>query len=73
MHKDGKSYRQIAECVGRDVSTMHYIIKKSKIEDTIANKQRTSRPNKLSAREQKIVLREIKKDQKISVPNCSND
>ena len=68
MHKDGKSSRQIAECVGKSVSIVHYIIKESKTEDTVANKQRKGRPNKLSAREQKIVFCEIKKDLKISVP-----
>ena len=54
MHKDEKSYRQITECVGRSVSTVHYIIKKYKTEGTVVNKQRTGRPNKLSGREKKL-------------------
>lgn len=71
FHKEGKSYREIAELVGRCVSTIHYIIKKSKTEETITNKHRTGRPKKLTSREEKIIIREIKKDPNISAANLA--
>ncbi|KAK2578078.1 hypothetical protein KPH14_001026 [Odynerus spinipes] len=65
-HKQGKSYREIAELIGRCLSTVPYIIKQSKTEHTVLNKHRTGRPKKLTQREEKMVVREIKKDPHIS-------
>ena len=57
-------------CEQKCINSARYY-KKSKTEGIVANKQRTGRPNKLSARERKIILREIKKDPKISTPQLA--
>ena len=61
LHENGKSYNEIAGIVNRSKSTIHYIIKKSKNEGTLANKDRSGRPKKLTGREEKVIIRELKK------------
>ena len=60
LHKEGKSYKEIASLVSRSKSTIHYIIKKYNTKGNIANEQRSGRPRKLTPREEKLLLREIK-------------
>ena len=61
LYEDGKSYNEIAGIVNRSKSTIHYIIKKSKNKGTLAYKARSSRPKKLTGREEKVIIRELKK------------
>ena len=61
LHENGKSYNEIAEIVDRSKCTIHYIIKKSKNEETLANKARSDRSKKLTGREEKFIIRELKK------------
>ena len=61
LHEDGKSYNKIDGIVNRNKSTIHYIIKKWKNDGTLANKTRSDRPKKLSGREEKVIIRELKK------------
>ena len=41
--------------------TIHYIIKTSKNEGTLANKARSGRPKKLTGRTEKVIIRELKR------------
>lgn len=59
-----KNHKQTVELVGKFVSTMYYIIKKLKNEETITNKHSTDWLK--TDREEKIIIHEIKKDQNIS-------
>ena len=52
--------------MGRFVSPVHYIVRIAKNEKTIVNKHRTGRPKKLTSREEKYILGEIKKDPNVS-------
>ena len=60
IHGDGKSYNEIGGIVNRSY-TIHYIIKTSKNEGTLANKARSGRPKKLTGRTEKVIIRELKK------------
>ncbi|CAK9806411.1 hypothetical protein ANTPLA_LOCUS4874 [Anthophora plagiata] len=71
LHEDGKSYNEIIEIVNRSKSTIHYIIKKSKNEGSLANKARSGRPKKLTGREKKVIIREIKKNLTTSAPQLA--
>lgn len=57
-----ENHKQIVELVEKFVSTIHCIIKKS----IKLNEHRTNRSNKRNRREEKVIIREIKKD-----PNSS--
>ena len=71
LHKEGKSYKEIASLVSRSKSTIHYIIKKYNINGNIANEQRSGRPKELTPREEELLLREIKKDPFTSAPKLA--
>ena len=60
-HVDDKSYNEIAGIVNRSKCTRHYYIRKSKNEGTLANKARSDRSKKLTGREEKVIIRELKK------------
>ena len=62
---------KLLKLIGRSVSTVHYIVRKAKNEKTIVNKHRTGRPKKLTSREEKYILREIKKDPNVSAPELA--
>lgn len=68
LHNENKSYLEIAKLLNRSKSTIHYIVKKSKTEGNITNKKRTGRPKKLTPREEKMIIREIKKNPSTSAP-----
>lgn len=59
-----ENHKQTAELVGKFVSTMYYIIKKLKSEESITNKHSAGRPK--TGREEKIIINAIKKDPNIS-------
>jgi len=63
---DGKTYGEISKLLNINRSTIHYIIKKSKSEETVKNKYRSGRPKKLTEREERALIGEIKKNPKIS-------
>lgn len=71
LHEEGKSYQEIAKHINRSKSTVHYIIKKSKNEGSILNNARTGRPKKLTSKEEKLVIREIRKNPCISAPQLA--
>lgn len=58
---------QINKLLDRYVFTIRGISEKSEeTEETIANRHRTDRPEKLTGREGKMIIRELKKDRNIS-------
>jgi len=57
---------EISKLLNINRSTIHYIIKKSKSERTVKNKYRSGRPKKLTEREERALIGEIKKNPKIS-------
>ena len=61
LHEDDKSYNEIAGTVNGSKSMIHYIVKKWKNEGRHANKTRSSGPKKLTGREEKVIIRELKK------------
>ncbi|CAK9832042.1 Transposable element Tc1 transposase [Anthophora retusa] len=71
LHAEGKSYKEIGAIVGRSKSTVCYIIKKINMDGNSANKVRSGRPKKLTPREEKAVLREVKKNPFISAPKLA--
>lgn len=71
-HIKGKSYLQIADFVDRSKSTVQYVIKNIITNGNVVNKLRKGGPRKLTTREEKAVIREIKKDPKLSAPKLAS-
>lgn len=67
-HKEKKSYSEIAKVVRLPRSTVATIIHRYKNEDRVASIKQTGRPKKLSERQERILLFEVKKNPKISAP-----
>lgn len=63
-YKLGKTEKSIAEIVQKPRTTIHYIIKKFKTENTVINKERTGRPRKLTEIDERRIVREVRKDPK---------
>jgi transposase len=71
LHMEGKSYLKIANLVNRSKSAIQYVIKNIKTNGDVVNKQRKGGPRKLTTREEKAVIREIKKEPRISGPKLA--
>lgn len=69
LYQRGYTYAKIADEIGKGISTVGYIIKKFKDENLIANKSRKGRPKKLTEREEKRILREVKQNPRTSATN----
>lgn len=65
------SGRQIAKKMLLPPSTVNYIIKRFKEENSIENAPRTGRPPKISERGQRYLLREIKKNRRQTLMNLT--
>ena len=72
LHVDGKSYNEIAGIVNKSKCTRHYYIRKSKNEGTFGNKARSGRSKKLTGREEKVIIRELKKNPTTSAPQLAS-
>ena len=71
MRCRGKSFREIAETLSRPVSTVMTIINRFKEEGHFESKPRTGRPKKISKSDEKLLVREIKKNPLISGPKLA--
>lgn len=71
QHLEGKSEREISKLVNKSKSTVHDIISRYKENGFIANKERAPRSKKLSARDESMVLREVKKNPFTSAPKLT--
>ena len=70
-HNEGKSYGEIAKLLGWSKSTVYYIVNKLKTTGILRNKVRSSQPKTLTKREENTVVREIKKNPRISGPKVA--
>lgn len=61
-HKQGKSYNDISEIVGRSKSTVQKVVNRYENEGRVKNKPRSGRPGKLSAKEKRAIVSIIKKN-----------
>lgn len=67
----GKTYREVGECVGRSFSTIRNIINKWKNEGTLINKTGRGRKKILSPANEKFISRIIQKDPGKSINNLT--
>ncbi|GFX23850.1 transposable element Tc1 transposase [Trichonephila clavipes] len=71
--KESKSYRQIAQIIGKSPATVPKIIEKLQAEGNTLNKPRTGRPPIFTDRERRIIVGNVKKNPKISAPKLTTD
>lgn len=71
-YQNRKSLQEISNIVNRSRSTVQYIIKQYKIENILENKVRNLNRKLLSDRDEQKVLREMKKNPKISAPKIAS-
>lgn len=62
LYQQGNSLREIGSTVSRSHSTIQYIINKYKKTGSVANQHRSGRPTKVSERDKRFILNQIKKD-----------
>lgn len=70
-HENGKSYREISNIVNRSRSTVQYIVKRHKIHHRIENMPRNLNRRKLTDHDERKILREVKKNPRISAPKLA--
>jgi transposase len=68
LYNSGKTLAEVGKIVGRSTSTVQYIIKRFKETGKIENKPRIRNRFKLDERDDRFILREIKKNPKLSAP-----
>lgn len=66
FHKEGIFDKGIAELASRSESAVHYVIKNLNNEENIVNETCAGRPKELTPREEKVVIREMTKNPRIS-------
>jgi transposase len=70
---EGKSLRQIGEIIGKPHSTVQKVLNKYKYEGTLQNLPGRGRKKKLNDNDERMVLRRIRNDPKLSVPKLQPD
>lgn len=73
LYSDVKSEREIAKIVSRPRSTVNSIIKHFKTTGTVLNKIRSGRPPKVNDRLRNAIIREVKKDPRVSAPKIATN
>lgn len=73
LHNQCKSLNEISQQIGRPRSTVQSIINRFCVTKSVKNKPRSGRPEILSKQDKHYILREIKKNPKISAPKLSAD
>ncbi|XP_047116087.1 uncharacterized protein LOC124796046 [Schistocerca piceifrons] len=66
-----KSYAEIANIIGRSRATVQSIVKRYKDRHVVINSERHGRPQKLTTREPRMLLRIIKKNPKTTASTLS--
>lgn len=69
--KLGQTENTISQIVQKSRTTVHYIIKKYKSENTVINKARTGRPRKLTAADERRIVHEVRKNPKINASSLA--
>lgn len=67
----GKSYKEIAELLNRPESTIKSIISRFGSEGFLANKPQSGQPKKLGSREERLILRKVRENPRISAPKLT--
>lgn len=68
----GKSYREIAVLLERPITTVKTIISRFGKEGFLSNKPRVGKLKKLGPREERLILRKVKENPRISAPKINN-
>lgn len=71
LHKQNKSYAEIGEIVKRSRFTICSIVKRFKDSSNLTSRPHTGRPRKLTAREESLLVRKIKRNPKITSSQVS--
>lgn len=66
LHEQKKSYRDIGKILNRSRYTIRNIVKKFKNKESLINRRRSGRPRKLTIREERVIIRNMKKKPKIT-------
>ena len=69
----GASVRKIADELGLASSTVHFVIKRYKDSGSTENKTRSGRPKKLTERDCRHILRNLKKDRRAILQDITNE
>ncbi|XP_015602859.1 uncharacterized protein LOC107271405, partial [Cephus cinctus] len=69
----GKSYKEIAALLNISKSTVGDIVKRFKCEDRIDSIPQKDQPKKLDVRDERKLLRKIKKDPTLSAPKLASE
>lgn len=73
LRNNGSTYREIANILQLNLSTVYYVIRKYKSTGDIENGKRTGRPKVLTARESRLIEKSVRKNPFISSVELSND
>ena len=73
LHNQCKSAYQIARLLGRPRSTIQTIIDRFSDHKTFENKPRSGRPRALSLQDDRFLVREVKKNPRISAPKLASE
>lgn len=73
LSNEGKSLRDIGKIVKKPFSTVRYIIKKFKNSKCFENLPRSGRPKILNNREERVILKEVQNNPKISAQTLACD
>jgi Transposase and inactivated derivatives len=68
LFKQNKSYGEISKLIGRSRSTIQYIIKHCEKENMLESSRRSGRPEKLTEREKRKVMKLVRSNPHISAP-----
>lgn len=70
-YKEGKSFREIGEIVKRSHSTVQCIIKRFREENRVVDMPKMGPKKLLNAHDERWILRQVKKNPKISAPKLT--
>ncbi|KAJ4427163.1 hypothetical protein ANN_24779 [Periplaneta americana] len=73
LHNQCKTLREISEIVGRPRSTIQSITDRFCLSKTVKNKPSPGRPKVLTEHDERVIIREIKKDPKITAIKIAVD
>lgn len=73
LHREENSLGAIAKIVGRSRATVQTIVKNYKTRGNVENLRRSGRPRILSARDSRSIIKNIKKNPRLSAPKLTED
>lgn len=72
LFREEKTEREIAKIVERPRSTINSIVKRFRETGSVMNKARSGRPPKVTEQLNRVIIREVKKNPRISAPNIAS-